>query len=122
MAHDDLGRSRGGGVLRTERGRGRDLLLIGWTSLAAANAAAQDIERDPIRYSAAKPRNAVAPLEERLAKGTQRNSEYEGRGAVTCGRCSARSTVPISSQVLVFSKTSMQRDRISPPDAACNRL
>ena len=65
---------------RPGRRRGRDLLLIVWASLAAVTAAAQDIERDPIRYSAATPRNAVAALEERLAKGTAKLEYETGRG------------------------------------------
>jgi hypothetical protein len=75
-------------------------------------AAAQDIEREPIRYSAASPRNAVATLAERLAKGTAKLDYETGRGYL---RSLLRALdVPESSQVLVFSKTSLQRERISP--------
>ena len=112
MAHDHLRRSRGGGLSRRGRRRWRDLVVILSASLAAVTAAAQDIERDPIRYSAATPRNAVAALEERLAKGTAKLEYETGRGYL---RSLLRALdVPESSQVLVFSKTSLQRERISP--------
>ena len=81
-------------------------------TLAAASAAAQDIERDPIRYSAATPRNAVAQLQERLAKGTAK-LEFEPEHGYLRSLLRALD-VPESSQVLVFSKTSLQRERISP--------
>ena len=74
-------------------GKGGTSSLIGWASLVAASAAAQDIERDPIRYSAATPRNVVSELQERLAKGTAK-LEYEPERA-TCGRCSARSSARV---------------------------
>jgi hypothetical protein len=86
--------------------------LIGWAILAGTNAAAQDIEHEPIRYSAAVPANAVAALQERLAKGTAR-LEYEKEHGYLRSVLRALD-VPESSQVLVFSKTSMQRERISP--------
>jgi hypothetical protein len=81
-------------------------------TLAAGSAAAQDIERDPIRYSAATPRNVASELQERLAQGTAKLVFEPGRGYL---RSLLRALdVPESSQVLVFSKTSLQRERISP--------
>jgi hypothetical protein len=90
----------------------RNLILIVSAGLAAGSAAAQDIERDPIRYSAAVPRNAVATLQERLGKGAVK-LEYEARRGYLPSVLRALE-VPESSQVLVFSKTSLQRERISP--------
>jgi hypothetical protein len=80
--------------------------------MAAAIATAQDIERDPIRYSAATPRNVVSQLQERLAKGTAK-LHYETQHGYLRSLLRALE-VPESSQVLVFSKTSFQRERISP--------
>jgi hypothetical protein len=86
--------------------------VLGLASLAAVNASAQDIERDPIRYSAATPRNVVSRLEERLAQGKAK-LDYEPKHGYLRSVLRALD-VPESSQVLVFSKTSLQRERIAP--------
>jgi len=78
----------------------------------AVAASGQDFERDPINYSAATPRNAVQRFQERLAKGTAKLDFEPEHGYL---RSLLRELdVPESSQVLVFSKTSLQRERISP--------
>jgi hypothetical protein len=93
-------------------GRGFVGLLIGLTAIAAGSAHAQDIERDPINYSAATPRNAVSRLQERLSAG---EAALDFDPALGYLRSLLRALdVPESSQVLVFSKTSLQRERISP--------
>ena len=85
---------------------------VGLAAFTAVIARGQDIERDPINYSAAKPRNAVARLQERLDAGTAK-LEFEPEHSYL--RSLLRELeVPESSQVLVFSKTSLQRERISP--------
>jgi hypothetical protein len=94
------------------RRRGLAFLLIGLATFSARPASGQDIERDPINYSAATPRNVVSELRERLARGDAK-LDYEPEHGYL--RSLLRSLdVPESSQVLVFSKTSLQRDRISP--------
>jgi hypothetical protein len=109
MADDHLARASGD---TASRGRGRVVFLTGTSILIAARAVAQDIEREPIRYSAAAPRNPVASLRERLDKGTAKLEYEAGRGYL---RSVLRALdIPESSQVLVFSKTSLQRERISP--------
>ncbi len=81
-------------------------------TVGAVTASGQDIERDPIHYSAATPRNVVSRLQERLAAGKAKLVFERDRGYL---RSVLRELdVPESSQVLVFSKTSLQRDRISP--------
>src|SRR5262245_11727431 len=111
MAQDQLARTSVGRV-SGRRGPVPAVFLVGWAGLAAASAPAQDIERDPLRYSAAAPRNAVASLQERLEKGTAKLEHEPGRGYL---RSVLRALdIPESSQVLVFSKTSLQRERISP--------
>src|SRR5262249_19318058 len=93
------------------RGRSLSVPLIGMATFATATASGQDIERAPINYSAATPRNAVTRLQERLAAG-EAKLEFEPEHGYL--RPLLRELdVPESSQVLVFSKTSLQRDRIS---------
>jgi hypothetical protein len=111
MAHDHRDAARGGGALRSWRRRGGVVLLMGWASLSAAGAAVQDIERDPIRYSAATPRNVISRLQEKLDKGAA-TLEYEPKHGYLRSVLRALD-IPESSQVLVFSKTSLQRERIS---------
>jgi hypothetical protein len=93
-------------------GRGLGVFLIGVASLASGTVRGQDIERDPINYSAAAPRNAVVRLRERLATGEETLTFDPEHGYL---RSLLRTLdVPESSQVLVYSKTSLQRERISP--------
>jgi hypothetical protein len=80
--------------------------------LAAQPAFGQDIEREPINYSLASGRNAVTRLRAGLAAGTAR-LEFQPEHGYLRSLLRALS-VPESSQVLVFSKTSFQRERISP--------
>jgi hypothetical protein len=94
-------------------GCGLGILLFGGVMLGAGTAhGQQEIERDPINYSVATPRNVVARLQERLDAGAAR-LEFEPDHGYLKALLRALD-VPVSSQVLVFSKTSMQRDRISP--------
>jgi hypothetical protein len=73
---------------------------------------ADDFDEAPIRYSASTPDNVVSRLQERLAKGDARLERDAKTGYL---RSVLRELqVPISSQVLVFSKTSLQRHRIGP--------
>jgi hypothetical protein len=93
------------------RGCGFGLWLIGLT-MFAATAVAQDIESEPINYSEATPRNAVTALLDRLAE-SKTTLDYEPEHGYLKSLLRALD-VPESSQVLVYSKTSMQRDRIAP--------
>jgi len=95
-------------------GRGLGVLLIGFATLLPATARGQgpDIEQAPINYSAATPRNAVERLQHCLATGTAK-LEFDPKYSYL--RSLLRELdIPESSQVLVFSKTSLQRERISP--------
>lgn len=81
-------------------------------AVSVGPAIAADLDREPINYSKSKGDNAVTRLQERLRTGQAKLTFEEDRGY-------ARSllkelNVPVSSQVLVFSKTSLQRDRICP--------
>jgi hypothetical protein len=73
---------------------------------------ADDLERMPIRYSSTAASNVVSRLEQRLSADKARLSHEERFGYL---RSLLRELiVPQSSQMLVFSKTSFQRNRITP--------
>ena len=100
----------GRGVGSNGKARGMIALLVG--TLGLASASGQDIERDPINYSEAKASNVVTRLQKRLDAG-EAKLEYEPEHGYLRPLLRALD-VPESSQVLVFSKTSLQRDRITP--------
>ncbi len=102
--------ARGGAVFRW--GRCLGVVLVGWSAGLAATVSGQEIERDPINYSVATPQNAVTDLQERLDRG-EVSLEYGSEHGYLRSLLRALD-IPESSQVLVFSKTSMQRERISP--------
>ena len=90
---------------------GRASLLL-LAVLIPKSAGAVDLDGDPINYSSATPHNAVERLQERLEQGQARLTYEEGNGYL---RSLLRQLeVPVSSQMLVFSKTSLQRQRINP--------
>ena len=69
-------------------------------------------EQPPILYSQSKPTDPVAQLQERLEQG-----KLEWPGSAVPGFLPALLTqldIPVSSQALVFSKTSVQKNKISP--------
>jgi hypothetical protein len=68
-------------------------------------------ERAPINYSATQPQDAVARLQARIASGQVALGE-NGRDIVQALLRELK--IPVESQVLVFSKTSLQRQRIRP--------
>jgi len=67
-------------------------------------------EKPPINYSTTKPRDAVTELEAKSASSLQ----WTGGGRLILQRLLKELRVPIESQVLVFSKTSFQRNAINP--------
>jgi hypothetical protein len=75
-------------------------------------AAGDDFERAPIAYSTSEPVNDVAKLQARLERGEESLERDEKLGYLPA--LLEALNVPISSQMLVFSKTSLQRSRISP--------
>jgi hypothetical protein len=88
------------------------LLAIASPATAPRAAGSDDFERDPIRYSAGKPDNRVSRLQERIDAGLAR-PEFDKQ--LGWARWLLRELeVPQSSQMLVFSKTSLQRNRIGP--------
>lgn len=69
-------------------------------------------EREPIRYASAADDNAVSRLDRRLAAGAAELAP-EGRSGRLLPLLRALG-VPPASQTLVFSRTSLQRHRVSP--------
>jgi hypothetical protein len=93
--------------------------MLGWGLLVAAISVASaalalpgdGFDEEPINYTQSEATDVVAQLQKRLEKGhlLQRNAENGYLRAVL-----RELDVPVSSQVLVFSKTSFQTSRISP--------
>lgn len=79
--------------------------------LAAPGRAADDFDQPPISYRTATPANAVSRLQERIDAGMVRLAHEKGFGHLRS--VLAELAVPVSSQTLVFSKTSLQFQRIS---------
>ena len=76
-------------------------------------AAAQDaFEQAPINYSASEADDVVSRLQTRIEKGEAALEHDEAHGYLK--GLLRELNIPISSQVLVFSKTSFQPSRISP--------
>lgn len=100
---------RDGAVVRWFRRVGVALLGV---AMAVPAASAQDIESEPIQYSTAPLKNAVEEFRQKLIDG-EAALEYEPEHGYLNSLLKAFN-IPESSQVLVFSKTSLQRERISP--------
>jgi hypothetical protein len=90
----------------------RDSALLFLCLLAIPVAGEEDtFEREPISYSKATPRDAVSVLKTKLASGEVR---LQGDETQVVRDLLTALKVPESSQMLVFSKTSFQKDRINP--------
>jgi hypothetical protein len=71
----------------------------------------EDYEKAPINYSKATPHDAAAVIQSRLASGNLAAGNTDREFVKTLLR---ELNIPVESQVLVFSKTSFQRQRINP--------
>ena len=89
-------------------------LMLGFVLLACVDQASADLpyEQDPINYSKATATDPIARLQQALDDGTLKLTYDEQHGYLPA--VLEQLKVPRSSQVLVFSKTSFQRSRISP--------
>src|SRR4051812_7061547 len=83
-------------------------LLVG----AVAARASDDLDSEPIRYSSAAEDNPASHLQRRLKDGSATLTYEKYFGYLRSLLNELR--VPASSQMLVFSKTSMQQHRIGP--------
>jgi hypothetical protein len=81
--------------------------------VSGANVFAQsdDYEQAPIKYSDSTPNDAITKLQARL---NAREFAFSGGEKETVTAILRELNVPVESQLLVFSKTSVQRVRISP--------
>jgi hypothetical protein len=87
----------------------RPLLLV----LLASTALAQDrFERAPIEYSKTQPNNVVNDLQNALAAGQTTLSHDPASGYLKAVLDALK--IPVGSQVLVYSKTSLQQQHITP--------
>src|SRR6476646_8176750 len=84
------------------------ILVSGVGSLTRADA----FDRPPINYSTAKTDNLVTRLQQRIDSGEVKLPFADEFGYLPAVLKELK--VPTSSQMLVFSKTSLQRDRIGP--------
>jgi hypothetical protein len=87
-------------------------LFVICVTATAPNCIADEFERAPINYSSEQPANAVSRLQEQIVAG-QQQLEYEEHFGYLRSVLRALA-VPESSQMLVFSKTSLQARRIWP--------
>lgn len=98
--------------LRPRPGRTAFSLVLAAILPAAAPAqGVPDYEKPPVSYSATPPQDAVTTLQRRLASGELVLAGTEREMLATLLR---ELQVPEASQVMVFSKTSLQRGRIRP--------
>lgn len=87
------------------------LLFLGYASVTAS--LAQDsFEQPPVSYSASTPENCVTELQQRLETADSQLTYDDHFGYLKS--VLAELDIPVESQVLVFSKTSLQLRRISP--------
>ena len=101
---------------RSPRRSHRFAIALAAALLRSAPAAAQslpDYELPPINYSATEPSNRVNQIESRLVAGALDLRGPDDKESLR--RCLAAMGVSPDTQVMVFSKTSLQRQRISPP-------
>lgn len=87
-------------------------LSISFVLVAAAVACGEDFDRAPINYSSSTPENLVSRLQDRINRGQAKLEFTDDHGYLPSVLKELQ--IPVSSQMLVFSKTSLQRDRISP--------
>jgi hypothetical protein len=87
-------------------------LIVAVTLIAAVCQADDDFERPPISYSDSTPANRVSRLQQQLVAGELKLQYADHLGYLPALLEALQ--VPVESQTLVFSKTSMQRQRISP--------
>lgn len=79
---------------------------------ACTTAVAQDFDQAPIHYRTQPPRNLVSDLQGRVDAGRANLAFEDGQGFLRS--VLSELNVPVSSQTLVFSKTSLQRHCINP--------
>jgi hypothetical protein len=87
------------------------MLCVAWLS-SLPTLAQDDFESAPIEYSASQPDNCISRLQAKIDKGEVTIDRDGEQGYLKTVLDALQ--VPVESQVLVFSKTSLQLRRISP--------
>lgn len=75
-------------------------------------ASADEFDREPIFYSKSTPHDCISRLQQKLDAG-ETKLQFDRQGGYLASLLQELQ-VPVSSQMLVFSKTSLQRHRITP--------
>lgn len=83
-------------------------VVLQWASACADD----EFENEPISYSNSTPDNCISRLQQELDSGT-RSLDYDSKRGYLATVLDALN-VPTESQMLVFSKTSLQQQRITP--------
>src|SRR4051812_28474619 len=86
--------------------------IVGLLCCITGQLLAQEFEQEPIRYSQSQPANRISRLIGQLNAGKTKLG-HDGQFGYLRSLL-AELEVPIESQMLVFSKTSFQRNRIAP--------
>ena len=87
-------------------------LVVACVGASPVFAQLDGIEREPINYKTAQAENVVVELQKKVAAGKVKLAFAEDHGYLPAVLMVLN--VPRSSQILVFSKTSFQRERIGP--------
>jgi len=90
----------------------RSFLAVSAVLGLAVAGRAEDFDGPPINYSSATPENVVTRLQKQIDAGQVKLPFADDFGYLPA--VLKELNVPVSSQTLVFSKTSLQRDRITP--------
>jgi hypothetical protein len=85
--------------------------VLAGTVPRASGQSTPDYEQPPVNYSATKPSDAVAQLQQRIELG---ELAFAGSDQEVLRDVLRALRVPVESQLVVFSKTSLQRGRIRP--------
>src|ERR1051326_4058392 len=89
------------------------LLAIGLpVGVSAVWLSFDDYEKEPIKYLAMAPNDPITALQKKIDSGQVKLTFDEAHGYLPAVLRELH--IPVSSQMLVFSKTSFQRDLISP--------
>ncbi|MEA2733938.1 MAG: hypothetical protein QOE14_389, partial [Humisphaera sp.] len=102
-------------MIRTSRGLIFHLAIAAFATVlvvSAAVAGAPDYEQPPVSYSTTQPHDSAAKLMDSLERGDVTLTHDSQRGYLDAILRELK--IPTSSQTLVFSKTSFQRNHISP--------
>jgi len=91
---------------------GVSAIAVAFAVISTTSVSADDNERPPIEYSRSTPDNCVSKLQSRIQDGKLK-LEYSDQLGYLPALLKALD-VPVESQLLVFSKTSLQRHCISP--------